>query len=243
MADRQRSAPDRLAPTLGVLMLDTRFPRPVGDVGNPDTWSFPVEYQRLSGVGVDAVVRAEGPPDALIERFSEAAGVLADKGARLITTSCGFLAPVHQRVVADVAVPFVSTALMQIPLLRRIHGPERAIGVLTFDAEALSRIHFGPGWDDHLVIQGLAPGSHLARVIREDQTDLDGSRAEAEVLAAAERLAAQAADLCCVVLECTNLPPYRAAVQRVLGLPVHDLVTLVNWTASSILSAEAATPR
>jgi hypothetical protein len=29
-------------------------------------------------------------------------------------------------------------------------------------------------------------------------------------------------------LECTNLPPYRAALARHLRLPVHDLVTLVE---------------
>jgi hypothetical protein len=30
------------------------------------------------------------------------------------------------------------------------------------------------------------------------------------------------------VLECTNLPPYRAALARALGLPVHDLVTMLR---------------
>jgi hypothetical protein len=31
-----------------------------------------------------------------------------------------------------------------------------------------------------------------------------------------------------VVLECTNMPPYRDALARELGLPVHDLVTLIE---------------
>ena len=30
--------------TLGVLMLETRFPRPVGDIGNPETFVFPVRH-------------------------------------------------------------------------------------------------------------------------------------------------------------------------------------------------------
>lgn len=230
---------DRSAPLLGVLMLDTRFPRPVGDVGNPDTWPFPVSFRRVRGADVETVVRRKSPSAALVEAFRTEAMALNGQGARLITTSCGFLAPIQDRLAADLPVPLISTALMQIPLLRRIHGPRSPIGVLTFDADALSRVHFGPAWDDNLVIRGLDPESHLARVIREDQTTLDQPRAEAGVLAAAERLAADAPDLCCLVLECTNLPPYRTAIAHALGVPVHDLVTLVNCMASSILSCEA----
>ena len=33
--------------TLGVLMLETRFPRPLGDMGNPGTFAFPVRYRTL----------------------------------------------------------------------------------------------------------------------------------------------------------------------------------------------------
>ena len=34
---------------LGVLMLDTRFPRVVGDIGNPLTFDFPVRYEVVRG--------------------------------------------------------------------------------------------------------------------------------------------------------------------------------------------------
>jgi len=30
------------------------------------------------------------------------------------------------------------------------------------------------------------------------------------------------------VLECTNLPPYKPALQRALGLPVHDVLDLLK---------------
>ena len=31
-------------PVVGILMLKTTFPRPPGNIGNPDTWPFPVRY-------------------------------------------------------------------------------------------------------------------------------------------------------------------------------------------------------
>ena len=45
---------------LGILMLDTRFPRIVGDIGNAETFPFPVIYQTLEGLGPSDAVAAIG---------------------------------------------------------------------------------------------------------------------------------------------------------------------------------------
>ena len=37
-----------------------------------------------------------------------------------------------------------------------------------------------------------------------------------------------------IVLECTDLPPFAAALRRALRLPVFDIVTLANWVYESI---------
>ena len=41
---------------LGILMLDTRFPRIKGDIGNAHSFDFPVIFRRMEGIGpADAV--------------------------------------------------------------------------------------------------------------------------------------------------------------------------------------------
>ena len=54
-------------PSLGILMLNTRFPRPPGDIGNPETWPFPVLYQVIEAATVDRVVNAGLRPRAWID--------------------------------------------------------------------------------------------------------------------------------------------------------------------------------
>jgi len=55
--------------TIGILMLDTRFPRIPGDMGNAATFPFPVRYHRIAGADPDLVVRrgAEGLLPAFVE--------------------------------------------------------------------------------------------------------------------------------------------------------------------------------
>ena len=80
---------------LGILMLDTRFPRPPGDVGNATTWPFPTQYRIVKGADTTRIM-GESPHPTLLDPFLEAARDLEAHGVRAITRICGFLA-VFQR--------------------------------------------------------------------------------------------------------------------------------------------------
>ncbi len=57
---------------------------------------------------------------------------------------------------------------------------------------------------------------------------------EDDTVAAARRLVATHPDLGAIVLECANMPPYRAAVAEAIGLPVFDAASLVAWFHAAI---------
>ena len=38
-----------------------------------------------------------------------------------------------------------------------------------------------------------------------------------------------------VLLECSDLPPYAHAIQREIGLPVFDFVTMISYVHSSVV--------
>ena len=99
---------------IGILMLDTTCPRPVGDVGNALTWPFPVLYKVVQGADTSRIMGSE-PDPTLLTPFIEGAEELEAMGVKAITTSCGFLSVFQQEMQAGVGVPLLTSALLQVP--------------------------------------------------------------------------------------------------------------------------------
>jgi hypothetical protein len=205
---------------LGVLMLQTRFPRLPGDVGHPGSFTMPVRHRVVSGATPGRVVR-QGDP-ALLPAFIAAGRELVAEGAAAITTSCGFLVRWQCALQAALPVPVWTSALLKLPELARP-------GVLTVDAAALGPAHLAAAAAaPDTPVEGLPAGGTLQRTLIEDLPTLDAARAEAEVVAAARALVARHPEVDALGLECTNLPPYERAIARATGRPVHHLMTLVH---------------
>ncbi len=214
---------------LGILMLEARFARVPGDMGNAATWPFPVHYRVVAGASPERVVlrRAEG----LLQPFLQAATELVALGAAAITTNCGFLSLFQRELAAHVGVPVATSALMQVPWAQATLPPGRRVGVVTISAASLTPAHLeAVGAPADTPVVGCDDGSELFPVlIAGARDDLDTEAAERDVLDSARALVAAHPEVGAIVLECTNMPPYAAAVARATGLPVFDSVTLVHW--------------
>jgi Asp/Glu/hydantoin racemase len=223
-------------PSLGILMLNTRFPRIPGDIGNPSSFPFPVRYAVIETATVDRIVTADGPTAAVMTAFVEAARGLVDEGVVGLTTSCGFMAIAQKELAARCSVPVIASSLCQVPLVQSTLPTGKRVGVLTIDADELTSRHFeGVGAATDLPIEGIEHGRELAQVIKQDLTELDPEGAEADVLKAGRRLLAKAPNVGAIVLECTNMAPYSKALAKELGLPVYDIVGLLGWWYRSVL--------
>jgi hypothetical protein len=220
--------PEAAAPPLGVVMLDTQFPRVPGDIGNPASFPFPVTYELVPGASAERVVA--GRAARLVDAFVAAGQRLADRGAVGILTSCGFLV-LHQETLARaLPVPVATSSLLLVPLVDRLLGPGARAGVLTISAADLGPAHLAAaGAAPDTPIAGLAADSHFAAVFLRDGPTLDLGRARAELLAAADSLLAGHPEVGAIVLECTNMGPHAAALARHTGLAVFDVMTLASW--------------
>jgi Asp/Glu/hydantoin racemase len=105
------------------------------------------------------------------------------------------------------------------------------------NAPSLNREHLagaGISPDTPLVVAGLETEKEFTRVLLDDLLSLDVETARQEHLTVARRMVAQHPEIGAIVLECTNMPPYRADIQAATGLPVFDITTLVRMVHEAV---------
>ena len=212
------------AKPLGILMLDTRFPRIEGDIGNPRSFDFPVIFRTMQGIGSADAVAAHPDRPRVLAALKSNAEALAAEGAVGLSTSCGFLALYQKDLERLSPVPVATSALLLIKALA-----DKKVGVITASAENLTPAHFSAvGAPSDTPVAGLPPDGSFAATFLRNGTSLDRAAVEAEAIEAGRALLRSHPDVDAIVLECTNLPPYKEALKRALGVPVWDVLDLLG---------------
>ena len=218
---------------VGILMLETKFPRIQGDMCNALTWPFPVRYKVVSGASPDRVVRnrAEG----LLDTFIADAKDLVAQGADGITTNCGFLSLFQDQLAAACGVPVATSSLMQVEAVNRLLPPGKRCGVLTISRETLSEDHLRAArvpLDTPVIgTEGLR---EFSRVILDDEEELDVEASRLDLIDASRSLVEANPDLGAIVLECTNMVPFAADIRAATSLPVYSIYSYILWFQSAL---------
>lgn len=216
-------------PFLGILSLDTVFPRIVGDAGNPASFPFPARVEVVSGADATLIVRDGKPSSQLVSAFASAARSLEHKGAFGLTSTCGFLISSQAEIAATVKIPVMLSGLSLLPLLQVLfNGAE--IGVMTASKRSLGPISLSAAGADtaRLRLQGmedeaifrecfLAQRGMQARAFERDKM------AEA-VVRQSRHLVDEHPEIGCILLECGNLPPYADEIRAATGKPVYSIL-------------------
>lgn len=229
---------------IGILMLDTRFPRIPGDVGNATTFDFPVVYKTVKAATGKRVCEEADPE--LLEPFIKAAQELEREGVKAITTSCGFLVLFQKDLASAVSVPVFTSSLMQVPWIYGMLKKNKKVGIITARKQNLTERHLKAVGIESvpLVIYGMDDAdewqSRLHKAARPDVENpvMDVDKMENEIVEVAKTMVKENPDVGAIVFECTNMPPYALTVQKATGLPVFDITTLTNYVYSAVIRKE-----
>jgi Asp/Glu/hydantoin racemase len=212
---------------VGILVLDSPYPRIPGDTGNALTWPFPVLYKVVRGATASRVVG--GKAKGLLGAFLDNATELVEMGADGITTSCGFLSLYQAELAAHCGVPVAASSLMQVPAVAGLLPPGKTVGVITVSASDLTAEHLtAAGAPTDTPVVG-ADGWPFLEEPKDTRPAIDIAHCEDLVLNAGRDLVARHPAVGAVVLECTRMVPFASALSAETGLPVYDIYSFVSW--------------
>ncbi|MGZ2259114.1 aspartate/glutamate racemase family protein [Roseobacter sp. A03A-229] len=226
--------------TVGILMLETRFPRIPGDIGNATTWPFPVHYRVVEGATPDLIVLQDAR--AMRDAFIAEGKALVRMGCDGIVTNCGFLSVLQSDLALGLNVPVASSALMQIPMIQSTLPHGQRVGVLTVSKTSLTRGHLtAAGADPDVPIIGTEGGRAFSQAFLTDQPTIDFDACRLDMLDSAAELIEAYPDVGAILLECTNMVPYARDIRLATGRPVYSIYTLVSWFQSALSPRRFAT--
>ncbi len=221
---------------IGIIMMETFMPFPPGSPGNATTFRYPVRYAVVKGATMGRVV-FDPDPDVL-PLLVEAGRELVREGVKAITGNCGFMIYYQDQMAQEFDVPVFMSSLLQLPFISRMLRPGEKIGIISANSKTLSADHLRiatNGVEVPVRVTGLEDQPFFYDAIHAEKGELDFDRVEAEVVQVARALVAGDSKIRAIVFECTDLPPYAAAVQQAVGLPVFDYTTMIDFVFSGLV--------
>ena len=240
MIFRARPGQTSYGEPIGILLLDTFTPFIEGDVGNAGSYPFPVRYRTVPGLSVERIFNKDC---AFRDAMLDAARELVQQGVKAVTGDCGFMA-IYQRYLAEhLEVPVFLSSLLQLPFIGSLLAPNRRIGIITanapiLDSELLEELGVQP--PERLVIRGMQDYPRFRSAILDEEGELDSEAVETEMVAAAKGLLESEPTVGALLLECSVMPPYGAAVADATGLPVFDYLTMIEYVHSAVVKRRFA---
>jgi hypothetical protein len=232
-----KRAVDRVAHdiTIGILQSNSHIAMPPGDVGNAGTFKYPVLYRMVGELtGERLIVRAD---PTLAGPLIREARALEAMGVSAITGDCGHLIQFQREVAAAVNIPVFLSSWLQVPFIARLIPPRRSIGVLMANSRYLRRDFLKiAGIDESIpmVVAGMEGQPAFRDAVIEESGGIDAPKVQQEVVGVAARLKQEHPEVGAIFLECSDMPPYAAAIQAALHLPVFDFVTMIDFIYAAL---------
>ncbi|HEV2271219.1 MAG TPA: aspartate/glutamate racemase family protein [Steroidobacteraceae bacterium] len=213
---------------IGVLYMATPFVFVPGNIQNATTLPFPVAYECVEGVTLPQLLSgAETVGDALIA----AATRLERRGVRAIVGACGSFARFQTLLTNAVRIPVFSSILTQVPWLIRSLPADQRVLVLFADRRSFTpamRSECGITDLRRIVISDCMAIPEFCAMLARPYT-LQHAALERALVRHVKREMVEHKNIGLIVLQCSELPPYAAAIQDAVSSAVVDVVTLATW--------------
>lgn len=216
--------------SVGIVYIENvHYPMMPGNVVNAYTYDFPVRMMAVPNLTNDRLFAAD--PTIADDIIATAKHMVEKEGVRAICSACGFFGNYHRKVAEAVDVPVALSSLVQLPWIQCMIKPSQKVGILTANASAMTPELFENCCVENygnIVVKDMMHSENFAAVV-DMRGYFDNGKARDEVVKAAFELFEGDHDIGAILLECSDMPPYAAAIQEEVQLPVFDFITLIKW--------------
>ena len=221
--------------SVGIVYIENvSYPLIPGNVVNACTYDFPVRMKAVANLTNDRLFNND--PTIVNDIIDAAKSLVENDGVRAICSACGFFGNYQQQVRRAVNVPVAMSSLVQIPWIRGLIKPGQKIGILTANKKSLNEgllKSCGITGMNDLVVKDALQTKEFAAVV-DMRGHFDNTIAKQEIVNLALELIQENNDIGAILFECSDMPPYAAAVQAATQLPVFDFITLIKWLHSGV---------
>lgn len=221
---------------IGILVLNARYPLMCGNMAHAASFDFPVRYKVVdlpTGWWQDL-------NEAKYQAFIGAAKELEAEGVRAITTGCGLFAVWQKRAAEELGIPIFTSPLLMTPVISKMIGTQKKVGIITAAGKRLNEPHFleACGIDENtpFLIGELDTCSEFMDCIRyQGKKEMDAVLFQRQVVQLSKDMIDLDPAVGAFLLECSDIPPFAAAISKETGLPVFDFVSLTDMLYRALM--------
>ena len=219
---------------LGVLHIASPIHYLPGNLQNATTLGFPVAFECVPDVDAADVFACS---TRLESGLQQAALRLERRGVRAIIGACGSFAAFQSSIAARVNVPVFTSILTQINFILDSLPQQQKLAIVFANQQTFSeriRNECRVREVDRLLLTDCMSLPAFRSMLTEPFSP-QTAELEAQLVEHIEGFVAQHPQTGAIMLQCSELPPYAAAIQRRVPLPIFDVVTLAEWVFSCVI--------
>ena len=218
---------------LAILQLDTNFKRIAGDICCKKTFLRNVNIIKINNASVSEIISKDQNEQHYVNFKNQ---ILLRK-EDVITTSCGFTynwqSTLNKLTKSDV----ITSSLCCLDEKRKVYNDDEIL-IFTFDEEILNFLLFSKlkiPFEGHIL--GLKKNNLLYQIILNNQKNYDYEKICLELN---ELLwnALKNLKIKLIILECTNLSPYKRFFRNIFSGEIIDLLVLIEKKIPGIIQKE-----
>jgi Asp/Glu/hydantoin racemase len=229
--------------SIGIIVWKEWYPALIhGHHNYATTYNFPVRIKFIDPYRVPNNEWGEGSQWNL-PKYKKCAKELEEEGVAAICTNCGLTGNIQEELANSVNTPVFTSSLMQVPFVSRSLKKGKKVGIIVAGGK-LARD------DDYKMLRACGIDESIPYVLigMDESKDAEvwesqffpgikyePKKVEAVMVSEAKKMVSENPDIGAIVLECTEMPLYAAAVREATGLLVFDSSTMIRYVYHAIV--------